>query len=304
MPISLRLLVVAAGVLLSSAAAHAGKSALLLAPTVEGPLTPAEQAELMRAARDALSSQELDVIPPAEVEPTLGAEPQLKDCYSELCLERLGRLLAGQLVLRYRVKANLQEPPPGPAPANDPGPAWRLHVELLDVEVGAVGARLTEECTSCSNSQAADKLADMIKRAVLESASRPRGVLEVRSQPLGATVFVDGTELGITPYRRAAFAGPHKLVLRHTGFRSEQAEAQITEGEKRHVEVTLSSGSDPVQVVVIEKEKTPLYKKWWFWVAIGGAAAAAAAITAGVVVGTRSDDAAHARAANHFEFTF
>jgi hypothetical protein len=145
----------------------------------------------------------------------------------------------------------------------------------------------------------------MLRRAVLQNAAMPRGVLEVYTQPPGASVFVDGSELGITPYKRPAFAGKHKLVLRHTGYRSQQVEVEVDETQRRRTELTLAPGADPVQVVVVEKDKTPVYKKWWFWVAIGGAAVAAGAITAGVVLGTQAATAGERTLpANTYMFMF
>ena len=153
--------------------------------------------------------------------------------------------------------------------------------------------------------QAAEKLTDMMTRAILQSASRPRGVLEIQTEPAGASVFVDGTELGITPYKRPAFVGNHKVVLQHVGYHSEQFEAKVGETGRNRTDKTLVAGTDPVKVVVVEKEKTPVYKKWWFWVAIGGAAVAAAAITAGVVVGTGAAGGGERTIpANTYMFTF
>ena len=83
----------------------------------------------------------------------------------------------------------------------------------------------------------------------------------IYTQPPGASVFVDGSELGITPYKRPAFAGKHKLVLGHIGYRSEQRETEVIEAKPTHVEVTLVLGSEPTAVAV---EKTPVYKKWSF----------------------------------------
>lgn len=254
-------------------------SAVLLAPQLEGALPPVEQSRLRLAAQKGLQAQGFILTPDSDLEVAQAGEPQLKSCHTELCRERLGRLLDAQVVARYRIKTHDL-----PGKKN---PDWHMNVEILDVEVGALGAGLTEDCADCAVSQAADQLSDMLRRAVLQSAARPRGVLEVYTQPPGASVFVDGSELGITPYKRPAFVGKHKLVLRHTGYRSQQAEVEVDETQRRRTELTLAPGTDPVQVVVVEKEKTPVYKKWWFWVAIGGAAVAAGAITAGVVVGTQ-----------------
>lgn len=256
----------------------AAATAVLLEPVLDGPAAQAEQAKLRLAAERALQTQQYLLTPQNDLEIALSGEPQLKSCYTELCRERIGRLLDTQIVARYRIRTQLG--------AGRKSPDWHINVEVFDVEVGGFGARLTEDCADCSATKAGEQLTDMLMRAVLQSASQPRGVLELHTQPAGASVFVDGTELGITPYKRPAFAGNHKVVLQHVGYRSEQFEVQVDETRRQRLERTLTAGTDPVKVVVIEKEKTPVYKKWWFWVALGGAAAAAAAITAGIVVGT------------------
>ena len=270
-------------------------SVLIVEPQLEGELSKDDPAMLRTATEAALKSQQLSLIAAADLEATLAGEAQLQGCHTELCYERLGRLLDSQMVTRYRVKRT--------GPAGKGAAPWRLSVEILDVEVGAMGAKLTEECPSCTDKQAAEKLGDMVKRAVIECVAKPRGGLDIRSEPSGAAVFVDGTELGITPYKRTTFAGTHKVVLRHVGFRSEQIDAVVEDGQKQKIERKLVTGNDPVATV----EKTPVYKKWWFWVAIGGAAAVAAGVTAGVVIGTRSTTPTNMERmvpSNTFTFTF
>jgi len=252
-------------------------SALIVEPQLEGELAANDPANLRKAAEAALKSQQLGLIPAADLDATLSGEAQLQGCHTELCYERMGRLLDSQLVLRYRIKRS--------GPAGSGAAPWRLAVEILDVEVGAFGSKLAEDCASCTDKQATEKLEDMVKRAVVGCVAKPRGTLDVRSEPSGAAVFVDGTELGITPYKRTTFVGTHKVVLRHIGFRSEQLDAEVVDGQRQKIERKLTVGSDPTTGPM---EKTPVYKKWWFWVAIGGAAAVAAGVTAGVVLGTRS----------------
>jgi hypothetical protein len=253
---------------------------LLLEPSADGPLGAAELGQLRTSARAALRAVELQEVPSNEVDNMIAGEPQLKGCYTEQCLERLGRLLDAQIIVRYRGK-----PLAGSGAAAG---GWHLNIQLLDVEIGAFGVTTTEDCAGCTIKQASDKLSEMIKRAVLENASRPRGILQVESNPPSAAVFVDGTELGITPYQRAAFVGKHAVVVRHIGYRSEQVAAEVADGQTRRLAVQLVPGNDAVRVVVVEREKSPVYKKWWFWVAIGGAAVAAAGITAAVVLSMQS----------------
>ncbi len=271
--------------------AHAA-GALIAPPQLEGELSEAEKTLLRTATEAALKAQQLSPIAQTDLEATLAGEAQLQGCSTELCFERLGRLLDGQLVVRYRVRR-----------ADGKGAvAWRLAVDVLDVEIGAFGAKLSEDCARCTDKQAAEKLGELTKRAIVECVARPRGTLDVRSEPTGAVVFVDGTELGITPYKRTAFTGPHKVVLRHVGYRSEQIEAVVEDGQKQRIERKLTAGTDPEKVIVIEKP--PVYKKWWFWVAIGGAVAVAAGVTAGVVIATRPSPTATERMVPSNTITF
>ena len=258
--------------------------ALLLEPKIDGPALAAEVGALQEAAIKALKGQQFGLIDAREAQSVIAGEATLRDCYSDLCLERLGRLLNAGIVVRFRGKVILPEA----SKAADKQPSWRFRIDVLDVEIGATGAQPEFDCPSCSVKQAAEKLGELITTAVLQTASRPRGVLEVKSEPPGATVYVDGTELGVTPYKRAAFAGTRKVVVRHVGFLSQQLEASVPDGQKAKVEAKLVAGTDPVSVVVVEKERTPIYKKWWFWTAIAGGVLVAGAVTAGIVAGTRT----------------
>lgn len=282
--------------LLAGARAARAATAVLLPAVLDGPAAQAEEAKLRLAAERALQAQQYILTPQSDLEIALSGEPQLKDCHTELCRERIGRLLDAQIVARYRIRTQ-----PGAGKKN---PDWHINVEIFDGEVGAFAARLTEDCADCGAAKAQEQLGDMLMRAVLQSASQPRGVLEIFTQPAGATVFVDGTELGITPYKRPALVGTRKIVLQHVGYRSEQFEVQVDETRRQRTERTMAAGTDPIKVVVVEKEKTPVYKKWWFWVALGGAAAAAAAITAGIVVGTSAPPSEPTIPANTLKFTF
>lgn len=271
--------------------AQAAGSAVVQEPELSGSISEAARQTLDAAIADALKEQGFTLAREQERDSILLGESQLRDCHTPLCLERLGRLLDVQLVAEYRVAVKSR------IDSEQARSDFELELTLFDVEVGAPGATVKNSCPRCTTAKAAGMLFELTKQAVFENAARSRGAIEIHSKPTNATVFVDGTELGITPYKRGAFAGPHKLVVRHTGYRSQQVDLEVEEGKKRRLDLTLIAGSDPVDVA-----QKPLYKKWWFWVAISGAAVAAGAITAGAILGTRSDLVDRMHSANHISF--
>ena len=96
----------------------------------------------------------------------------------------------------------------------------------------------------------------MLMRAVLQSAAQPRGVLEVYSQPAGARCSSMAPS-SASPYKRPALVGSHKIVLQHVGYRSEQFRPGGRDHRQR-TERTLVAGTDPIKVVVVEKENPGL----------------------------------------------
>lgn len=293
-PASLLLLLLL--ILVPAGRALAGKGAAALPTRVSDSVGPRERLAMEDAISGALRDQQYEVASPIERETIMQSEPTLKGCGNDACLERLGRLLGVQVLVRATI--NLTR-----AGANGPG-EWALIAEIFDVEVGAQGARLEAPCASCSNEQAAQALGDLVRRAVLESTSRPRGTLLVTSEPSSALVFVDSTELGNTPYKRVAFAGKHRLIVKRLGHISHQSDVEVGEDQKQSVAVKLIPGKDAVEIktITIEKPSTPVYKKWWFWVTVVGAAAVAGGgIAAGAVLGTKPSLNGE-KTPNHFSF--
>ena len=68
-------------------------SVVISEPQLEGELSPSEKTQLRSALESALKSQQLAPIAQTDLEATLSGEAQLQGCHTELCYERLGRLL-------------------------------------------------------------------------------------------------------------------------------------------------------------------------------------------------------------------
>ncbi len=70
------------------------------------------------------------------------------------------------------------------------------------------------------------------------------GVISIVTQPVGATVQVDGERIpGITPVQKELPSGDYQLTIHYPGFQEQREHAHIVEGEKLRLNIVLS----PVQ---------------------------------------------------------
>lgn len=269
----------------SSAVAEVSqKTAVVLEPKIDGPIIPQDLTVIEKAVQTALKEQQFLVASKSERDSMASAE-NIKSCYRNDCLERLGRLLGAHSVLAYKIKVAIVEvptpsPPPEPrrkgrgnfdAASGEPSPIgstplhWEVSAALYNIEVGAIGARVEMKCEHCSGPQVAQNTAELVKRAVLEDASKQRELLEIVSEPSNSSVLVDGVELGVTPYRRSTFVGEHKITVRHTGYKSRNQDIVISENRKTLLNFQLEPGADPVRYIT-EYQPRPTWR-----LALGGA---------------------------------
>ncbi|MBL9008734.1 MAG: PEGA domain-containing protein [Myxococcales bacterium] len=244
------------GVRPGPAVAAERKMACVLDAKTNGSVTPEELLVLENAVNNALKEQQFDLASKGERDTIIQGEG-IQGCFKEECQERIGRLLGAHAVMVYSLKVW----------RSTSGAAWTLGATYYNVEVGAIGAKATSECPSCTVAQAATALSDLVKKAIFDDAAKPRGQVVITSDPTNASVFIDGVELGVTPYKRTVFAGKHELTLRRTGHRSKNQSLNVTEGQLTNLSIKLDVGQDPVQVkYVAEHRPRP---KWR--IALGGA---------------------------------
>ncbi len=221
----------------SSSQAAERKMAVVMEAKTNGSLTPEELAAFETAVNNALKEQQFDLASKGERDTIIQGEG-IQGCFKEECQERVGRLLGAHAVIVYSLKVW----------RSTSGSAWTLGATYYNVEVGALGAKATSECPSCTVAQASSGLSDLVKKAIFDDAAKPRGQVVITSDPTNASVFIDGVELGVTPYKRTIFAGKHELTLRRTGHRSKNQTLNISEGQASNLSVKLEVGQDPVQV--------------------------------------------------------
>ena len=74
----------------------------------------------------------------------------------------------------------------------------------------------------------------------LDAPTPITGTLSLKSSPLGATVTIDGKELGTTPEDFAGLLiGKHKITVSKSGYKSVSVDVEIKEGETAELCVTL-----------------------------------------------------------------
>lgn len=121
----------------------------------------------------------------------------------------------------------------------------RLRLGLVDAEVAAEAAGTELRCPRCTPDQLLGRLSEALARLIKEGAGRGRGVLIVRSNPVGAEVRWGEQVLGQTPYQHAAFAGSLTLRLNKPGFAPVSRDVIVTEGKPATLEVALEPVAAP-----------------------------------------------------------
>jgi hypothetical protein len=91
--------------------------------------------------------------------------------------------------------------------------------------------------------------------------------LHISANRDGATVSVDGKDVGTAPVDVERLAGSYHVTVQKPGYAVYQSHLTVRPGEAANLTATL------------EAKKAPIYKKWWFWTA-------AAVVIAGAGVGT------------------
>lgn len=201
-----------------------------------------------KAAADPEPTKSIAAAPPA-TPPSAAAEdkqsaptPQELSCSSaEDCALQQARRLDAEYVVTARYAKT--------------GNQVALSMTLVDVVVGLAAASAEKSCPGCTVEQGAATLADWVAPLLAAAAEKKRGTLRVTSTPPGAEISVDGRTVGKTPYEAAAFVGVHRLQLRIEGYEDESAQAEIKDGEK--AELNLSLRERPVVEPPPEPLKPP-----------------------------------------------
>ena len=95
----------------------------------------------------------------------------------------------------------------------------QIVIDALRVADAELVSTVEDTCDLCGKSELLEMGEDLggrMRRSLDRMAGKP-GVLALASAPQGATVFVDGEEVGVTPLDHTLDPGTHELRLEHPG---------------------------------------------------------------------------------------
>lgn len=199
---------------------------VLVLPRREGDaLPPATDASLRESLRDGLRRAGAALIEAAP----LGAG----ECSDPACLARLRATIG----LRYIVRATLS------VVDRD----YSLHLELLDTRSNTVVAEFAERCALCGLAEARARLADGAAGLLAPLLTKPAtpAMLEIRSDPPGAQIELDGLPAGRAPFERATSPGPHRVRATLPGHQISEREVSLVDGERSTLRITLTPTPTP-----------------------------------------------------------
>ncbi len=116
---------------------------------------------------------------------------------------------------------------------------YHLELSLLDAS-GTTIATVEDTCEICGVEEAADMLEASATRLVSQlGAGTERASLRVQSRPAGATVRVDGTDMGTTPTTLDLPPGKHTIELHKEGFAEASRTIELEPGMRTTSEMRL-----------------------------------------------------------------
>lgn len=253
-----------------------GVAVVTLPPTVllvqdYGAFPPTVQDVLASAAEQAVRAESHAVLHPR---PALVRAPELASCVrTQPCQVQLMQRneVEYAIALTLLLPVAAPAPAPAPAPATGVGPPAAappaggviLHGELLDAVMGQeVALSLNQPIDLSVPAQAVATTTELVTRLLKEGRARPRGTLEISSNPPGASVVLPYGTTGLTPYSHPAWAGSYDVMVQKPGYTPARLRVNILLEQKESQQLTLEPLAGP-------PPKRPLWRTVTGAVAIG-----------------------------------
>jgi hypothetical protein len=191
----------------------------------EGEVPDGVKAGMAQELVQGLRATGLQMVPEAEVQRALG--DHRGQCSDVACWKRV----AASLGCRYAVG--------GSVTGQDQD--YAIALWMGDAYTGTTSAWARERCTICGLAAAREKmsLTASLLAAKLTAAARAPARVTVVSDPPGASVLVDGDEVGAAPRELELGAGDHEIVVRSPGFLAATRKLTAVAGVNERIDLRL-----------------------------------------------------------------
>ncbi|WP_199350911.1 PEGA domain-containing protein [Haliangium ochraceum] len=148
------------------------------------------------------------------IQSRLGAMPELANCQKPACLREMPELVGTNLFLRLKVEAS--------------SAIYSFDIEFLTAEDGGVKERSSGSCPVCTADEFIDRVSSNV-RSLLEPF-QPMPVM-IASEPAGATLIINGREVGPAPFSGQLAPGPHQVRASHPGYVDAMTTVEVVPGQ-------------------------------------------------------------------------
>jgi hypothetical protein len=161
----------------------------------------------------------------------IARHPELKSCDEARCWLRLGDLLGVARVIAVTAERS------GPEPRGE----WKVRVDEVVVPTARALPSLDVPCHSCTADELVGDLSHAIGPLLKIEPPGPLCTLTVTSEPAGATVRLDATTVGATPFTHTVEPGARKVKAVLPGYSPAEDGADCPAGGRASVNLTLTS---------------------------------------------------------------
>ena len=169
------------------------------------------------------------ILPPDKVAELVGGESP--SCLQhQPCLDRISQKSEVRSQLTYSLKSQ------------DASTGITVMADLLDLASGLHAAHLEE---TIATEVLGSATLSLTRRLFQIALSRPRGTLQIESNPPSATVSVDGRVLGATPLSRVTLSGSHVVTIELTDHEPYQSKVAVAPGSTVQITADLLRRAPP-----------------------------------------------------------
>lgn len=240
--------------LVTPAHAKSDSAVAILSIEISGDGAPELRKRLKVQIRNGLSKDGTKVVGLDETLEKLKSTPELISCSSTTCLEHISELTGAKRFVVAKVEAR--------------GAAYDIRLDLLTAEE-EVTHSVSKSCAVCTIAELSEITLSAATSLLTDTPVALHSVLLV-STPLGASLTVDGLDVGSTPHTIELAAGSHRVVASMRGRIDGELEIEVKADSEAPQQFDLAL------IEAVEQQEVGRDFGYWKWVAAGGAVGAIA----------------------------